>query len=55
MADAVERTAELVRDYLLFRGFTNTLKSFDAELKLDKDKKFRVSGVIGGITHYFCH
>ncbi|XP_071793240.1 WD repeat-containing protein 91-like [Asterias amurensis] len=46
MADAVERTAELVRDYLLFRGFTNTLKSFDAELKLDKDKKFRVDKVL---------
>lgn len=33
---------ELVREYLLFRGFSNTLKTFDAELKTDKDKGFRV-------------
>ncbi|XP_038071030.1 WD repeat-containing protein 91-like [Patiria miniata] len=46
MADAVERTDDLVRDYLLFRGFTNTLKTFDAELKVDKDKKLRVDKVL---------
>ncbi|XP_022097749.1 WD repeat-containing protein 91-like isoform X2 [Acanthaster planci] len=46
MAHAVERTDELVRDYLLFRGFTNTLKTFDAELKVDKDKKLKVDKVL---------
>lgn len=36
---------ELIREYLLFRGFTNTLKWFDADVKLDKDKGFRVSNI----------
>lgn len=34
---------ELIREYLLFRGFTNALKWFDFDVKLDKDKGFRVS------------
>ena len=34
---------ELVKEYLLFRGFTGTLKALDADLKSDKDKAFRVS------------
>lgn len=34
---------ELIREYLLFRGFTNALKWFDLDVKLDKDKGFRVS------------
>lgn len=38
----VQYIDELVREYLLFRGFTVTLKSFDNELKIDKDKGFRV-------------
>ncbi|KAL1132581.1 hypothetical protein AAG570_010533 [Ranatra chinensis] len=37
---------ELIREYLLFRGFTSTLKSFDTELKVDKDKGFRVDRII---------
>ncbi|XP_014277435.1 WD repeat-containing protein 91 isoform X1 [Halyomorpha halys] len=37
---------ELVREYLLFRGFTITLKSFDAELKVDKDRGFRVDRIV---------
>lgn len=42
MAAAVERTDELVREYLLFRGFTATLKQLDVEIKADKEKGFRV-------------
>lgn len=34
---------ELVKEYLLFRGFTHTLRTLDNELKIDKDKGFRVS------------
>jgi hypothetical protein len=34
---------ELIREYLLFRGFAGTLKMFDIELKQDKEKGFRVS------------
>lgn len=54
---AVERMAHiqyvdsLIREYLLFRGFGNTLKTFDTELKTDKDKGFRVDKIIDQITH----
>lgn len=44
MAEAVERTDELVREYLLFRGFTYTLRQLEAEIKADKEKGFRVRG-----------
>lgn len=43
---------ELVREYLLFRGFSNTLKSFDAELKADKDKGFRVDKLVDQLTQH---
>lgn len=39
---------ELVKEYLLFRGFSQTLRSLDNELKIDKDKGFRVSWRISG-------
>lgn len=42
MASAVERTDEHVREYLTYRGFTNTLKHLDNEIKADKEKGFRV-------------
>jgi hypothetical protein len=37
---------ELIREYLLYRGFSGTVKAFDSELKVDKDKSFRVSNYI---------
>ncbi|XP_048483841.1 WD repeat-containing protein 91 [Plutella xylostella] len=43
---------ELVREYLLYRGFTSTLKSFDNDLKADKDKGFRVDKIIEQILHF---
>ncbi|KAM6202763.1 WD repeat-containing protein 91 [Rhynchocyon petersi] len=46
MAEAVERTDELVREYLLFRGFTHTLRQLDAEIKADKEKGFRVDKIV---------
>lgn len=39
----------LIREYMLFRGFSNSLKSFDTELKGDKDKGFRVDKIIDQI------
>jgi hypothetical protein len=33
---------ELVREYLTFRGFTASLKAFDLDLKVEKEKGFRV-------------
>lgn len=46
MASAVERTDDLVRDYLLYRGFNSTLKHLDSEIKSDKEKGFRVDKII---------
>lgn len=43
MASSCEKLDQLVKDYLLFRGFTGTMKLFDQELKADKDKGLRVS------------
>lgn len=41
----------IVREYMLFRGFSSSLKTFDADLKTDKDKGFRVDKVIDQIIH----
>lgn len=38
----IQQMDELVKEYLLYRGFTGTIRALDAELKLDKDKAFRV-------------
>ena len=38
-----ENIDSLLRDYLLQKGFNNTLKVFDSELKNDKEKGFKVS------------
>lgn len=43
---------ELVREYLLYRGFSSTVKSFDNDLKADKDKGFRVDKIVDQIMHY---
>ncbi|TRY71914.1 hypothetical protein TCAL_00179 [Tigriopus californicus] len=40
---------ELVRDYLLFRGFMPTLKMLDQEIKVDKEKGFRPDKIIDHI------
>lgn len=37
---------DLVKEYLLFRGFTGCLKSFEADLKLDKDKCLKADKVV---------
>jgi hypothetical protein len=33
---------ELVREYLTFRGFTASLRAFDIDTKMEKEKGFRV-------------
>lgn len=48
----IQLVDELVREYLIFRGFTSTVKSFDADLKSDKDKGFRVDKIVDQIMHY---
>lgn len=52
MAAAVERTDDLVREYLLYRGFTSSLKHLDSEIKADKEKGFRVSICV--FIHLLC-
>lgn len=47
----IQYVDSLIREYMLCRGFANTLKSFDSELKTDKDKGFRVDKIIDQITH----
>ncbi|XP_033109772.1 WD repeat-containing protein 91-like [Anneissia japonica] len=46
MASAAIRSDEMVKDYLIFRGLTNTLRTFEAELKVDKDKGFRSNRIV---------
>lgn len=43
MAAAVGAIEDILREYLLYRGFVLTLKAFDQERKEDKDKGLRVS------------
>ena len=42
MATAVGALDDAIKEYLVYRGFTNTLKQFESEKKDDKDKNFRV-------------
>lgn len=45
MAADVPMLDDVIKEYLIFRGFSGTLKSFESDLKADKDKSFRVSSV----------
>ncbi|XP_056373690.1 WD repeat-containing protein 91 [Hyla sarda] len=52
MTSAVERTDDLVREYLTFRGFTNTLKHFEADIKTDREKGFRVDRIVEQLLQF---
>ncbi|KAI7817001.1 WD40-repeat-containing domain protein [Gamsiella multidivaricata] len=39
--NSIQHIDELVKEYLLFRGFTSTYKAFEADSKTDKDKGFQ--------------
>ncbi|XP_053505092.1 WD repeat-containing protein 91 [Ictalurus furcatus] len=52
MASAVERTDDLVREYLIYRGFTSTLKHLDTDIKADKEKGFRVDKIIDQLHQF---
>ena len=41
MALTTPHLDELVREFLLFRGFAQTFKAFEAEIKAEKEKAFR--------------
>ncbi|PIK55449.1 putative WD repeat-containing protein 91 [Apostichopus japonicus] len=52
MVESVERMDEMVKDYLLFRGMTNTFKAFETDLKNDKDRSFRADKIKEQILQY---
>lgn len=37
---------ELVREFLIFRGFTNTLQAYESELRTDIGKEFQVDKIL---------
>jgi hypothetical protein len=43
---------ELIKEYLLFRGFIATIKSFEHDLKLDKDRSFRADKITDQLFAY---
>lgn len=48
----VQYLDEIIKEYLLYRGFSSTVKSFETELKADKDKGFRVDKIIDQLIQY---
>ena len=51
MAAAAGVLDEAVKEYLVYRGFTSTLRHFELEKREDKDKGFKVS-FPASITRY---
>lgn len=43
---------DLVKEYLLFRGFNLTLKTFESELRQDKDRSFRADKIVEQLIAY---
>ncbi|KAK9760579.1 hypothetical protein K7432_015260, partial [Basidiobolus ranarum] len=50
--NCIQQADELVKEYLLFRGFLNTYRTFEADLKADKDKGFQVEKLIDELFGY---
>ncbi|XP_074107979.1 WD repeat-containing protein 91 [Cotesia typhae] len=48
----VQYVDELVKEYLLFRGFSQTLRAFDNELKAEKEKGFRVDKIVDQLMQH---
>ncbi|KAI9258270.1 WD40-repeat-containing domain protein [Sporodiniella umbellata] len=44
--NSLSQVDELVKEYLLFRGFINTFRALEIETKTDKDKGFQVDRII---------
>lgn len=42
----IQNSEILIKEYLAFRGFTSTLKSFEIECKNDKNKSYRTDKII---------
>nr|SVE92418.1 EOG090X0719 [Megafenestra aurita] len=52
MMFCVQQMDELVKEYLLFRGFTGTVRALDTDLKSEKDKAFRPDKIIEQFISY---
>lgn len=48
----VQYIDELIKEYLYYRGFNTTLKSFEIDLKNDKEKAFRVDKILEQLVQY---
>jgi len=48
----METIDELIKEYLLFRGFFNTFRNFDIESKNDRDKGFKAELVVEQLFSY---
>ena len=49
---SVSYADELVKEYLTFRGFTHTLRTFEGERKQDKTKGFQAEKIVEQIFVY---
>ncbi|XP_069139768.1 WD repeat-containing protein 91-like isoform X2 [Argopecten irradians] len=52
MAAATGRVDEMVKDYLLYRGFTSAHRSFEAELKNEKERGLRADRLVEQLYNY---
>ncbi|RNA31622.1 WD repeat-containing 91 [Brachionus plicatilis] len=43
---------ELVKEYLIYRGFNSSIKSFDSDLKQDKDRSFKPDKITDQLLSY---
>ncbi|CAI2175437.1 8981_t:CDS:10 [Funneliformis geosporum] len=50
--NSVQQVDELVKEYLLFRGFSNTFRAFEQECRNDKDKGFQADKIIEELNSY---
>ena len=49
---SIAQMDELVKEYLLYRGFNQTLKSFEHDLKNDKDRCFKADKITDQLLSY---
>lgn len=52
VATSIAFMDELVKEYLLFRGFQATIKSFEHDIKQDKDRSFRADKITEQLFAY---
>lgn len=53
MSSAVLVVDSLIKEYLIFRGFTSTLKQLEVDLKNEKERGFKVFNKFSNFIWYF--